>query len=234
MTKMQLGAGLAVAVLAFAAAHEVRADGYDYGYGPVYGGYPISSGTTCPNGQCSGSCYSPTYTTTSYPAYSSPTYTTQTCPNGSCGTCGNCRNGSCGLNGSCANGSCGSCANGTCGLRGQCSDGSCSGRCGTCPNGECERGNCSGNCPNGQCTTRYRGTGDSLSRPDSPRYDRPDYGRVDSATYRPAYLGDRPVYSVDRPSYRDYSRDEPVSRRSWRSERRPSNRDSDRESPFYN
>src|ERR1700693_4026267 len=148
MTKMQLAAGLGVGVLAVAAAHEVRADGYDYGYGQVYGSYPVSSGT-CPNGQCSGSCYSPTYTTTSYPVYSSPTYTTQTCPNGSCGsrgTCGSCRNGSCGLNGSCANGTCGSCANGSCGLRGPCSDGSCrSGRCGNFPDWGCGRGNFSGN-----------------------------------------------------------------------------------------
>src|SRR6202035_222025 len=157
MTKMQLAAGLAVAVLAFAAAHEVRADGYDYGYGPVYTGYPVSSGTICPNGQCSGSCYSPTYTTTSYPVYSTPSYTTQSCPNGSCGRC--------------RNGSCGSCANGSCRLPGQCSDGRCRrGRRGTCPNGECERGNCSGDCPNGRCTTRYRGPVDSPSRPDSPRY----------------------------------------------------------------
>jgi hypothetical protein len=101
---------------------------------------------------------------------------------------------------------------------------------------ECERGNC----PNGQCTTRYRGPADSLSRPDSPRYersdygrDRSDYGRIDSATYRPSYLGDRPIYSADRPSYRD-QRDEPVSRRSLRSERRPSDRDRDLDSPFYN
>jgi hypothetical protein len=220
MTKLQLAAGLAVAAFTFAAMPQARADVYDYGYGPVYGGYPAVSGSTCPNGQCSGSCYSPAYSTT-YPVYSA-----QTCPNGSCG-----------LSGTCPSGTCGTCPNGSCGLRGQCSGGQCSsgqcangscrnGRCGTCPSGDCERGNCSGNCPNGQCTTRYRGSVDPLSRPSSPSYDRPDYGAPDDASYRPNYSSERPVY-------RDY-RDEPVSRRSWRSEPRPTSRDSDLESPFYN
>jgi hypothetical protein len=225
MTKLQLAAGLAVAAFTFAAMPPARADVYDYGYGPVYGGYPTVSGSTCPNGQCSGSYYSPAYSTT-YPVYS-----TQTCPNGSCG-----------LSGTCPSGTCGTCPNGSCGLRGQCSSGQCSGgqcasgqcltgscrngRCGTCPSGDCERGNCSGNCPNGQCSTRYRGPIDPLSRSSSPSYDRPDYGAPEAASYRP-------TYSLERPSYREY-RDEPVSRRSWRSESRPTSRDSDLESPFYN
>ena len=238
MRNLQSVAGLAVAALALAAAPHARADVYDYGYGPVYGSYPVVSGT-CPNGQCSGSYYTPIYST-SYPIYSSPTYSAQTCPT--------CPNGSCGLGGSCPSGTCGSCPNGMCGLRGQCSGGQCSsgqcsggqcsggqctsgtcrsGRCGTCPNGDCERGNCSGNCPNGQCTTRYRGGPfDSLSRPASPGFDRPDYGARAGATYRP-------TYSPDRPSSRDY-RDEAVPRRRWQDDRRPVSRDSDLESPFYN
>src|SRR5271170_5291744 len=121
MTKMQLAAGLAVAVLAVAAAHEVRADGYDYGYRPAYGSsYPVSGGT-CPNGQCSGSYYSPTYSAT-YPVYSS-----QTCPSGTCG-----------LSGTCPSGTCGTCPNGSCGLRGQCAGGQCSS--GQCSGGQCSNG----------------------------------------------------------------------------------------------
>jgi hypothetical protein len=226
MRNLQSVAGLAVVALALAAAPHARADVYDYGYGPVYNSYPVVSGT-CPNGQCSGSYYTPIYST-SYPIYSSPTYSTQTCPT--------CPNGSCSLGGSCPNGTCGSCPNGMCGLRGQCSGGQCtsgacrSGRCGTCPSGDCERGNCSGNCPNGQCTTRYRGSFDSLSRPASPSFDRPDFGAPEGARAGASY---RPAYSADRPSSRDY-RDEPVSRRRWRDDRRPVNRDSDLESPFYN
>jgi hypothetical protein len=224
MTRVQLAAGLAAAVLAFAAMPQARADVYDYGYGPVYGSYPVISGATCPNGQCGAAYSSPSYSTSSYstPSYSTgySTYSTHTCPNGSCGTC---PNGSCGLRGQCSGGQC---TSGQC-SGGQCSDGTCrSGRCGTCPNGDCQRGNCSGNCPNGQCTTRYRGPIDPLSRPDAPSYDRPDYGTSPSA------LG-RPTYSSERPSYRDY-RDEPVSRRTWRSDPRPTHRDSDLESPFYN
>jgi hypothetical protein len=229
--KVQLAAGVAVALLAFAAMPQAHADGYDYGYGPVYGGYAASNGT-CPNGQCSGSC-SPIYSA-SYPVYGAPTYSAQTCPNGSCGgTCGSCANGSCGMRGQCSGGQCssgqcssGQCAGGQCST-GQCSNGSCrNGRCGTCPNGDCERGNCSGNCPNGQCTTRYRGPVDPDSRPRVRNNDRPDYGAREETSYRPSY-------SSERPAYRDY-RDEPVSRRSWRSDSRPLNRDNDRESPFYN
>lgn len=214
---------LVTAVLACAGV--ARADVYDYGYGPVYGGSAVTSGTGCPNGQCSGSYYTPLYSTTSYPIYS-----TQACPNGSCGLSGTCPNGSCGLRGQCSGGQC---SGGLC-TSGQCPGGNCrSGRCGTCPNGDCERGNCSGNCPNGQCTTRYRGAIDSPSRRSSPSYDRPDYGygAPDATSYRRAY-------SSERPHYRDYLdrdyRDESVSRRSVRSERRPTSRDSELESPFYN
>jgi hypothetical protein len=244
--KVQLAAGVAVALLAFAAMPQAHADGYDYGYGPVYGGYGASNGT-CPSGQCSGS-YSPIYSA-SYPVYGAPTYSAQTCPNGSCGgTCGSCANGSCGMRGQCSGGQCssgqcssgqcssgqcssgqcssGQCAGGQCST-GQCSNGSCrNGRCGTCPNGDCERGNCSGNCPNGQCTTRYRGPVDPDGRPRVRNNDRPEYGAREETSYRPSY-------SSERPAYRDY-RDEPVSRRSWRSDSRPLNRDNDRESPFYN
>jgi hypothetical protein len=236
MMKVQLAAGVAVALLAFAAMPQAHADGYDYGYGPVYGGYGASNGT-CPSGQCSGS-YSPIYSA-SYPVYGAPTYSAQTCPNGSCGgTCGSCANGSCGMRGQCSGGQCssgqcssgqcssGQCAGGQCST-GQCSNGSCrNGRCGTCPNGDCERGNCSGNCPNGQCTTRYRGPVDPDGRPRVRNNDRPEYGAREETSYRPSY-------SSERPAYRDY-RDEPVSRRSWRSDSRPLNRDNDRESPFYN
>jgi hypothetical protein len=213
MRKLQLAAGLAaVAVLAFAAVPQARADVYDYGYGPVYSPYPVVSGAACPSGQCSGSYYSPIYSTT-YPVSS-----TQACPNGSCGSC---PNGSCGLRGQCSSGQC---SGGQC-SGDRCTSGTCrSGRCGTCPNGDCERGKCSGDCPNGQCTTRYRGSIDPQSRPASRGYDRYDRG-PDAALYRP-------TYSSERPSYRDY-RDEPVSRRSGRSEPRV-NRDRDLESPFYN
>lgn len=241
MTKLQLAARMALpalvtAVLAFAAAPQVHADAYDYGYGPVYNSYPAVSGTTCPNGQCSGAYYSPSFSA-SYPAY-----TTQTCPSGTCpsGTCGTCPNGSCGLRGQCSGGQCsfgqcssGQCANGQCPngqcANGQCTTGSCrSGRCGTCPNGDCERGNCSGNCPNGQCTTRYRGPVDPLNQRAARSYDRPDYGAPDAASYRQ-------TWSSERPSYRDRDyRDEPVSRRSWRNDPRPTSRDSDLDSPFYN
>jgi hypothetical protein len=233
MRKLQLAGGLAVPVLVtavLACAGVARADVYDYGYGPVYGGSAVISGTTCPNGQCSGSYYTPLYSTTSYPIYS-----TQACPNGSCGLSGTCPNGSCGLRGQCAGGQCsgGQCSGGLC-TSGQCPGGNCrSGRCGTCPKGDCERGNCSGNCPNGQCTTRYRGAIDSPSRRSSPSYDRPDYGygAPDATSYRRDYSSERPQYRDYRD--RDY-RDESVSRRSVRSERRPTSRDSELESPFYN
>ena len=112
MTRVQLAAGLAAAVLAFAAMPQARADVYDYGYGPVYGSYPVISGATCPNGQCGGAYSSPNYSTSSY-STGYPTYSTQSCPNGSCGTC---PNGSCGLRGQCAGGQCTS---------GQCSSGQC-------------------------------------------------------------------------------------------------------------
>jgi hypothetical protein len=235
MRNLQLMAGLATAVLACAAGPAARADGYDYGYAPVYGGYSVTSGATCPSGQCGGAYYSPTYSA-SYPIYSTPS-----CPNGSCGlsgtcpsgTCGTRPNGSCGLRGQCSGGQCSS---GLC-TSGQCASGSCrSGRCGTCPNGDCANGNCRGDCPNGQCTTRYRGPSDPLSRPISRSYDRRDYGAPEAASYRPTYDSERPQYrdSRDRDSRnRDY-RDEPVSRRSWRSESRPTSRDRDLESPFYN
>jgi hypothetical protein len=250
MRNLQLTARLAMpvlmtVVLACAAGPAARADGYDYGYGPVYGGYSVTSGTTCPNGNCPGSYYSPTYSA-SYPIYSTPS-----CPNGSCGlsgtcpsgTCGTCPNGSCGLRGQCAGGQCsgGQCSGGQCssGLcpSGQCASGTCrGGRCGTCPNGDCANGNCRGDCPNGQCTTRYRGSVDPPSRPISRSYDRRDYGAPEAASYRPTYSSERPQYrdSGDR-DYRDRDyRDEPVSRRSWRSESRPTSRDRDLESPFYN
>jgi hypothetical protein len=107
-------------------------------------------------------------------------------------------------------------------------------------------GNCSGDCPNGRCLTRYRGTIDPATRPSSPRYERPDYGDREGASYRPSYRSERPTHRDY--SDRDYTnrefrdrdsrdrsyRDEPVSRRSWRSESRPMNRDRDVESPFYN
>jgi hypothetical protein len=211
--KVQLAAGVAVTLLAFAAMPQAHADGYDYGYGPVYGGYAASNGT-CPNGQCSGS-YSPIYSA-SYPVYGAPTYGAQTCPNGACG-----------LGGTCPSGTCGSCPNGSCGMRGQCSSGQCVG--GQCSTGQCSNGSCrNGNCPNGQCTTRYRGPVDPDSRPSVRNYDRPDYGY--GAREETLY---RPSYSSERPTYRDF-RDEPVSRRSWSSDSRPLNRDTDRESPFYN
>jgi hypothetical protein len=225
MMKVQLAVGAAVALLAFAAVPQAHADVYDYGYGPVYGGYSVGNGA-CPNGQCSGS-YSPIYSAT-YPvhsaqSYSAQSYGPQTCPSGSCGTC---PNGSCGTRGQCAGGQCSS---GQC-ATGQCSSGGCrNGRCGTCPSGDCERGNCSGNCPNGQCTTRYRGTVDPQSLPSARNYDRPDYGPREETSYRPTYSSERPSYR-DR---RDY-RDESVSRRSYRSDSRPLSRDSERESPFYN
>ncbi len=248
MRNLQLTAGLAMPVLVtvvLACAMGPAARGDDYGYGPVYGGYSVTSGATCPNGNCSGSYYSPTYSA-SYPIYSTPS-----CPNGSCGlsgtcpsgTCGTCPDGSCGLRGQCSRGQCsgGQCSGGQCsgGLctTGQCANGTCrSGRCGTCPNGDCASGNCRGDCPNGQCTTRYRGPSDPLSRPISPSYDRRDYGAPEAASYRPTYASERPQYrdSGDR-DYRDRDyRDEPVSRRSWRSESRPASRDRDLESPFYN
>jgi hypothetical protein len=262
MRKMQVAGGLALSVVAAAlfacgSARQACADGYDYGYGPVYGS-PVVSGT-CPNGQCSGTSYSPVYST-GYPVY----YSTQTCPNGSCGLGGSCLSGTCGI---CPNGTCGTCPNGLCGVNGSCSGGQCSGgrcsggccsdgrctsgscrsgRCGTCPSGDCERGNCNGNCPNGQCTTRYRGVGtvDPLTLPSrydrpssydrSSTYDRPGFGGPDAASYRRDYASDRPRYRDG--DYRDGDfRDEPVSRRSWRSERRSAPpRDSDLESPFYN
>lgn len=231
MRNLQLAAGLAAAVLASAAGTQARADVYDYGYGPVYG-YPVVSGTstcpTCPSGQCSGTFYSPTYSS-GYPIYSTQ------CPNGLCGANGTCTSGTCGVRGQCSGGQCsgGQCSGGLC-TSGQCTNGSCrSGRCGTCPSGDCERGHCSGNCPNGQCSVRYRGS-DPLSRPASPSFDRSDYGPPDAASYRPTY-SDRPFYrdSRDR-DYRDArDRDIPISRRSWRSDPRPS-RDSELESPFYN
>ncbi len=107
MMKVQLAVGAAVALLAFAAVPQAHADVYDYGYGPVYGGYSVSNGA-CPNGQCSGS-YSPLYSAT-YPVYSAQSYSAQsygpqTCPSGSCGTC---PNGSCGMRGQCAGGQCSS------------------------------------------------------------------------------------------------------------------------------
>ena len=236
MRNLQLMAGLATAVLACSAGPAARADGYDYGYGPVYGGYSVTSGT-CPNGQCAGSYYSPIYSA-SYPIYSTPS-----CPNGSCGLsgtfpsgmCGTCPNGSCGLGGQCSGGQCsgGQCSGSLC-PGGQCPNGSCrSGRCKMCPDGDCERGNCSGNCPNGQCTTRYRGASDPLSRPASRNYDRRDFGAPEAASYRPTYSSERPQYRDRDRDSRDY-RDEPVSRRSWRSESRPTNRDRDVESPVYN
>jgi hypothetical protein len=80
MMKVQLAVGAAVALLAFAAVPQAHADVYDYGYGPVYGGYSVSNGA-CPNGQCSGS-YSPIYSAT-YPVYSAQSYGPQTCPSGS-------------------------------------------------------------------------------------------------------------------------------------------------------
>jgi hypothetical protein len=216
MRKLQLAAAaLTLAVLAFATLPQARADVYDYGYGPVYSSYPVTSGTTCPNGQCTGSNCAPVYS--SYPTYGA------TCPNGSCGvggactsgtcpngTCGSCPNGMCGLRGSCASGQCasGQCPNGQCST-GQCSDGSCrSGRCRYCPNGDCDLGRCSGNCPNGQCTTRYRGPVDSLSPPNAPVYDRPDYGTPDGPRARPLYSTERPLYREYRDSdHRDRERD---------------------------
>jgi hypothetical protein len=226
MRKMQLAASaLTLAVLAFAALPQARADVYDYGYGPVYSSYPATNGTTCPNGQCSGSNYAPAYS--SYPTYGAP------CPNGSCGSC---PNGMCGLRGSCASGQCstgqcssgqcasGQCTNGQCSTgqcpNGQCASGSCrSGRCGYCPNGDCDSGHCSGNCPNGQCRTRYRGPVDSLSPPNAPVYDRPDYGTPDGPRARPIYSTERPVSREYRDSdYRDRDyRDRDYRDRDYRS-----------------
>ncbi len=239
MMKVQL-AGAAVAILACWAMPQARADVYDYGYGPVYGGYSMSSGS-CPNGQCSGS-YSPIYSAT-YPVYSAQSYGVQTCPSG---TCGSCANGSCGMRGQCSGGQCssGQCVGGQCST-GQCSTGTCgtggcrSGRCGTCPSGDCERGSCGANCPNGQCATRYRGSIDPISRPALRNYDRPDYGDRpgyaprEEALYRANYSSERPAYRDRDSRDRDY-RDESVSRRSRRIDSRPLKRDMDRESPFYN
>jgi hypothetical protein len=217
--KVQLAAGVAVALLAFAAMPQARADVYDYGYGPVYGGYSVSNGS-CPNGQCSGS-YSPIYSATS-PVYSAQSYGAQICPSG---TCGSCSNGSCGMRGQCSGGQC---------ATGQCANGGCrTGHCGTCPSGDCERGNCGTNCPNGQCTTRYRGSSDLQSRPALRNYDRPDYGPREETLYRANYSSERPAYRDRDYRDRDY-RDESVSRRSRRIDPRPLNRDTDRESPFYN
>jgi hypothetical protein len=208
MRKMQLAAtALTLAVLAFAALPQARADVYDYGYGPVYNSYPATSGTTCPNGQCSGSNYAPVYS--SYPTYGA------TCPNGTCGLRGSCASGQCSTgqcaSGKCASGQCasGQCTNGQCSTgqcpNGQCSSGTCrSGRCGYCPNGDCDLGHCSGNCPNGQCSTRYRGPVDSLNPPNAPVYDRPDYGTPDGPRARPIYSTERPVSREYRDSdYRD-------------------------------
>jgi hypothetical protein len=225
MRNVQFVVGAVVAVLAFAAVPQAHADVYDYGYDPVYGAAPISSGA-CPNGQCSGGYYSPIYSA-SYPAYS-----VQNCPSGACGSF---PNGSCGLRGQCTGGQCtsgqcstGRCSSGQCST-GQCANGSCrTGRCGTCPSGDCERKNCGADCPNGQCTTRYRGSIDPQSRPALRIYDRPDYGPREETLYRANYSSERPSYRG-----RDY-RDESVSRRSRRSDPRELNRDTDRESPFYN
>ena len=98
--KVQLVVGTAVALLAFAAVPQAHADVYDYGYGPVYGGYSVGNGV-CPNGQCSGSyssLYSATYPVYSAQSYGAESYGPQTCPSGSCGTC---PNGSCGMRGQC-------------------------------------------------------------------------------------------------------------------------------------
>ncbi len=248
MRKIQLAAiALTLAVLAFAALPQARADVYDYGYGPVYSSYPATNGTTCPNGQCSGSNYAPVYS--SYPTYGAtcPTGTCGSCPNGMCSLRGSCAGGQC-VSGQCASGQCsngqcasGQCPNGQC-SNGQCSNGSCrSGRCGYCPNGDCDLGHCSGNCPNGRCTTRYREPADSLSPPNAPVYDRPDYGTPDGPRARPIYSTERPVSREYRDSdYRDRdfrdraSLEQPVSHRTWRNDSRPLSRDGQMESPFYN
>ncbi len=227
MRKMQLAASaLTLAVLAFAALPQARADVYDYGYGPVYSSYPATSGTTCPNGQCSGSNYAPAYS--SYPTYGA------TCPNGSCGVGGlpqrhvrPARQ-----------------------LRQwpvlqravfqrpmrewpvperPMLDGPVPQRPGAvgavaadvvviAPTGIVISGHCSGNCPNGQCTTRYRGPVDSLSPPNAPLYDRPDYGTPDGPRARPIYSTERPVSREYRDSdYRDRERDSDYRDRDYRS-----------------
>ncbi len=166
MTTFKLTARVAVATVALAAGaclfgSQVMAGAYDYGYAPAYG-YPVSSGSVCPSGQCYPSTYVPSYSTYSAgyaPAvtYGTVTYGTGTCPNGNCGSC---PNGRCST---CPNGRCGSCANG---------------RCSTCPNGTCRSGKCPVDCPNGQCGSGWdRDLGAARSESRVRTHYRPEFSR---------------------------------------------------------